>query len=766
MTQGRWTTLAVLLLAALWLAGCGGDDGVKQDLEAQLEALMAERDAAKTAQATAEASRAAAAEASRAAAEEARATADAARKAADEARATAETERDAAQAAQLEAEAAEAEALAAQAEAEAAQTAAEAARDAAVKAKTAAETARDEARDAKTQAEIDLIAAQSAQALAERRRDAANTAKTTAKTAAETARAAALAARQTAETQRNEALAAKTTAENALAEANASKTTTEGELVTVRQQLVTANASLQTTQDALEDANDDLKDAQDDLDDLKDAQDNLQTANDELARVKKERDDAVRDLARAEGTLEGLRSQLTQAQQDVVDAEQRTGQAEAKANRRIEQAEEQANVNVRAPKLLAALDLSPDEEIRATVSRLRGGTLQFRPNGAYTRGSAAPTVPGSWQNRASFTRQGGTTANNLANETVYLYSDIKTPGSRPFWKVHGLSVTMTGSIKSLARGRSAQAGADTNPNVAGRQFSEVTISGSLNGTGGKFTCSASDCTCDDIPCGASTAIRTKIAKLVKFNQGQPTFTTIGEWTFEPSSLTASSYRMPQDDAYLYFGIWVSETVQVDGTPDFQYIIGGGGVTVNKDTGVVTRTISVPSNFAGLTGTAEFRGGAVGKYATVGQVGQQNAKIGTFTATATFAANFGDGSDEGNLHGQLTDFREGGNTLAGWRVTLGDTDNVGNATSVSSAATSGITIGTIGGVPVSGAWGAALRGSNNYDEFTEVQRVKYPKTKYPTADLAGVTGWFDATSDTAALAGAFGAACSTGTMCAR
>ena len=91
MTQGRWTTLAVLLLAALWLAGCGGggDDGVKQDMEGQLEALMAERDAAKTAQATAEASRAAA--------EEARATADAARKAADEARATAETARDAAQ---------------------------------------------------------------------------------------------------------------------------------------------------------------------------------------------------------------------------------------------------------------------------------------------------------------------------------------------------------------------------------------------------------------------------------------------------------------------------------------------------------------------------------------------------------------------------------------------------------------------------------------------------------------------------------------------
>ena len=41
--------------------------------------------------------------------------------------------------------------------------------------------------------------------------------------------------------------------------------------------------------------------------------------------------------------------------------------------------------------------------------------------------------------------------------------------------------------------------------------------------------------------------------------------------------------------------------------------------------------------------------------------------------------------------------------------------------------------------------ATFHGSNNVndDDSTEVQRVKYPKTKYPTADLAGVTGWFDA-----------------------
>ena len=98
----------------------------------------------------------------------------------------------------------------------------------------------------------------------------------------------------------------------------------------------------------------------------------------------------------------------------------------------------------------------------ATVSWMRGARLwQFMPVGSYTRGSAAPSVPGSWSSRASFTRQSGT-ATTLANDTVYLYSNIQAPGTRAFWKVHGVSsVTMTEELQGLARGRSAQpTGAD------------------------------------------------------------------------------------------------------------------------------------------------------------------------------------------------------------------------------------------------------------------------------------------------------------------
>ena len=56
--------------------------------------------------------------------------------------------------------------------------------------------------------------------------------------------------------------------------------------------------------------------------------------------------------------------------------------------------------------------------------------------------------------------------------------------------------------------------------------------------------------------------------------------------------------------------------------------------------------------------------------------------------------------------------------------------------------------------------------------------QYPKTRYPAANLAGVVGWFnayDGTGETAAdrlaasnaaIAGAFGAACTSGAACGK
>ena len=76
------------------------------------------------------------------------------------------------------------------------------------------------------------------------------------------------------------------------------------------------------------------------------------------------------------------------------------------------------------------------------------------------------------------------------------------------------------------------------------------------------------------------------------------------------------------------------------------------------------------------------------------------------------------------------------------------------------ASDGHTVANIGGLSVGGEWGATFYGSAN-EVLTD--RVKYPASRYPPVDLAGVAGWFDATGpgtgtgpNDVSLAGAFSA----------
>ena len=367
-----------------------------------------------------------------------------------------------------------------------------------------------------------------------------------------------------------------------------------------------------------------------------------------------------------------------------------------------------------------------------------------------TPGSSAPSVPGSWRS-ASFTGQSGT-AGALINETVYLYTNIQAPGTRAFWKKYGLAEAMTDTLAPLAKGSSATAKTvtqtdNTDPNnvVRTTDVTEITVSGSFDGAGGSFTCTA--CTATNVGVGdlaTSAEINAHVATHVTFSQGRPTFVDATNWTFKPGSIT-SGVPLDQDDAYLYFGIWSSIPDNITGTYNFRYIEGGGG--------------EQPANLArfnALTGSATFRGGAVGQYVTQGQVGGQNAKIGTFTATATLNADFGTDAEAGTLSGSITDFKEGGSSLTGWQVTLGSTGNVGVASTIAAAVASGDTVANIGGLAVGGSWGANFYGSDNDGVSELTDTTKYPATKYPPVDLAGVAGWFDATGSDASLAGAFAA----------
>ena len=400
----------------------------------------------------------------------------------------------------------------------------------------------------------------------------------------------------------------------------------------------------------------------------------LTAANADVARLTTERNTARSEVTSLEGRLDTALDRVTEVQEDLDDAEDAADASQrqtAQLQGQLTEAE-QANLRARADRFITVLGRD-DAPAVGTATVYWGESLQFMPNASYVRGSAAPSVPGGWRS-ASFTGRAGTSM-NLLNDTVYLYTNIQSPGGRAFWKVHGEDVTINEDLESLSRGSSAQPGPDTSTDMMGRQFSEIRISGSLNGTGGTFTCTDStNCTCSNETCGTSTAIESQLEGRVTFSQGQPNFVDETEWVFEPSSHTASSYRLPQDDAYLYFGIWVSEPDVISGTPEFRYLAGGGGVTVGG-TGLVTAINATPSRFNALTGTATFRGGAVGSYVTRDQVGQTNSRIGTFTATASFNVDFGADNVPGTLHGQITDFREGGTSLAGWGLTLGNTANV-------------------------------------------------------------------------------------------
>ena len=437
------------------------------------------------------------------------------------------------------------------------------------------------------------------------------------------------------------------------------------------------------------------------------------------------------DLATAQGRVTGLESQLGTVRTELEEETERAEEAERQRQAQQQQTEQLESQLTEAQKAeLSARATSFGTELNdpgmgsATVTWPRGGSLTFRPEGTLTAGSSAPSVPGGWRS-ASFTGQTGT-ATALVDETVYLYTDIQSPGSRAFWKKYGgediaASTVETGLDAADGRTKPSTSVSRTRetPGDASTPFVSVTTGGTFDGVGGRFSCDGDETVCTVTRSEGTTSME-------------------GDWTFKAANLNSPS-PVDQDDAYLYFGIRSSIPDSISGTYDFEYIAGGGAVSG-----------SALAGFDALTGPATFRGGAVGRYVTQGQVGGQNAKIGTFTATATLNADFGAAGAAGTLSGSITDFREDGSPLTGWSVTLGSAADVGAAIAIAAGGvTGGGTVANIGGLPVGGSWGATFHGSAN------VITGLTDRTKYPAVDVAGVTGWFDATGANASLAGAFG-----------
>ena len=336
MIQTRWTTLAALLLAALFLAGCGGGGGdgssVRQDLEAQVEVLMAERDAAQAARQTAETARTAAEEAE-AAAKAAQAVAETARTAAETARAAAEAERDTAQGAELAAKAAEtaaladlAEAQAAEMTAKAAQAVAETARMAAETARTAAEAERDTAQGAELAAkaaEAEAVAAQAEAEAAQAVAVAAELAAKAAQTAAEAARDTALKAKVAAEAARDEARDGETQAKIDLIAAESAQARAERErdrAEAAKTEAEQAQAAAETARQEAETAKTAAEAAKTAAETAKTAAETAKTAADaEVARLAGELTTANAEVARLTGELSTANAEVARLTDEIGD---------------------------------------------------------------------------------------------------------------------------------------------------------------------------------------------------------------------------------------------------------------------------------------------------------------------------------------------------------------------------------------------------------------------------------------------------------------
>ncbi len=448
----------------------------------------------------------------------------------------------------------------------------------------------------------------------------------------------------------------------------------------------------------------------------------------EEVEKRKEEEEARR---KAEARIEQERQKAEQAAEDEREAKAAQQEAEQQQEQLQEQLTEaqQAELSARAATYIAAINGGGAARSGVTVTYQRGSTLKINPGGNFEAGSGAPAIPGFTPR--TYTRSVGVSG----EQTLYLYTNIQAPGTRAFWKLYGLEVT------------GAQANAAQNPTPTGSpEFitdssdnataTGVRVGGTYHGVSGTYTCDTGSCV------GAKSGIT--LGDFVEVSDGQRSFASGSTWDFKPGSLS-SGVRQDEDTEHLYFGIWAQEPELASGTHSYQYITGGSAAFMAVDT---------------LSGIARFSGGAVGKYVTRNQVGE-NAKFGTFTAAVSLTADF----DADTLEGRITRFRDGSEELANWNVYLGASATApvaGFAGSVTDAHVEA----SIGGVQATGTWDATLYGTPNPGR-TELASAadaatKYPLARYPAADLAGIVGNFHATDDATAadanvaIAGAFGA----------
>ena len=310
-----------------------------------------------------------------------------------------------------------------------------------------------------------------------------------------------------------------------------------------------------------------------------------------------------------------------------------------------------------------------------------------------------------------------------STEHITVYTNIESP-RRPFGSVYTLDEDNALTVDFATHSMRVRSSGFPLPNF-NREYSteeELSFPGTFHGVSGTYECTTP-------PCMVSTA-----------NDGMIS-STGGPWTFTPDADLAGEIviDLPPDTDYLYFGWWLKEPAESDGTYAFRTFSGG------------TVPFAVGNKFTsghtdGLLGTASYQGRAAGQYVTKDFTGGvlSGGTAGVFTAVATLAANFGGDdiavNDQFNIRGSVTEFMDvgSGTPLEGWSVTLNTVDLAPDSASFGGTA-GGTTAATLGGVTGTGTWQGAFFGNARAD-----------------GKPGSVAGVFDAHLPAANISGGFGA----------
>ena len=309
-----------------------------------------------------------------------------------------------------------------------------------------------------------------------------------------------------------------------------------------------------------------------------------------------------------------------------------------------------------------------------------------------------------------------------SREHITVYTNIENP-RRPFGSVYALDEDNALTVDFATHSMRVQSSEFPLPNFD-REYSteeELSFPGTFHGVAGAYECTTP-------PCTVSTA-----------NDGM--ISSPGDtWTFTPDSDLAGEIVIDLPDTdHLYFGWWLKEPADAEGTYAFRTFSGG------------TVPFTVGNKFTsghndGLLGTASYRGRAAGQYVTKDFSGGvlSGGAAGVFTATALLTANFGGDdiavNDQFNIRGIVTEFRdvERDRALEGLSVTLNKVDLAPGRASFGGTA-GDTTTATLGGVTGTGTWEGAFFGNARAD-----------------GKPGSVAGVFDAHLPAAHVSGGFGA----------